>query len=85
LGFFFILGSFFDSGGAVAVFRYALLARYRFNGRKSQEEIWAGGNTCWGLRRGDFIGSCGGESSGIKLGGGKQAAAASGSEAYRAS
>ena len=39
-------GSFFDSCGAVAVFRYALLARYRFNGRKSQGkygEIWAPG------------------------------------------
>jgi len=84
LGFFFILGSFFDSGGAVAVFRYALLARYRFNGRKSQGEIWAGkyGRAeirAETLRRG--ILSDGGESSGIKFGGGKQAAATSGSEA----
>src|SRR5258708_2036105 len=66
LGFFFILGSFFDSSGAVAVFRYALLARYRFNGRKSQGEIWA--EILAGTLRG-------GESSGIKLGGGLQAAA----------
>jgi hypothetical protein len=34
---------------------------------------------------GEFIGSCGGENNGKKLGGGKQAAATSGSEAYRAS
>jgi len=38
------------------------------------------GLAAWGFYR-----LCGGESSGIKLGGGKQAAAASGSEAYRAS
>src|SRR5216684_5810428 len=43
-------GLLFDSGGAVAVFRYALLARYRFNGRKSQGEIWG---------RKYLLGSCG--------------------------
>jgi len=52
----------------------------RVKGKYGRAEILAGT-----LRRGDFTGSCGGESSGIKLGGGKQAAAASGSEAYRAS
>jgi hypothetical protein len=48
-------------------------------GKYGRAEILAGTS-----RRGDFIGWCGGESNGIKLGGGKQAAATSG-EAYRAS
>jgi len=52
----------------------------RVKGKYGRAEILAGT-----LRHGDFTGSCGGESSGIKLGGGKQAAATSGSEAYRAS
>jgi len=48
LGFFFILGSFSDSGGAAAA-SYALLARYKFIARKSQGEIWAGGNILLGF------------------------------------
>jgi hypothetical protein len=69
LGFFFILGSFFDSGGAVAVFRTRSwhdidLMGERVKRKYGRAEILAGT-----LRRGEFIGWCGGESSGKKLGG----------------
>jgi len=50
LGFFFILGSFSDSGGAAAA-SYALLARYKFIARKSQGEIWVGGNILFEIFR----------------------------------